>query len=63
MSVLVFKSDGNKKVKITNDGFGLELYTMRNGWQWTGQGVDSKLLHLMRDAINEYFENKDIINK
>jgi hypothetical protein len=52
--VLVLKEDGRTKVKITNDGYGLELYTMHNGFQWTGQGVDEKILRMIREAIDDY---------
>ena len=32
---------------------------MRNGYQWTGFGVDTELLVMMRDAIDEYFNQND----
>lgn len=54
--ILVFKEDGQMKVKIADYGFGLELNTMRNGFQWSGQQVNEKMLRMIRDAINEYFE-------
>ena len=50
------ESGSRKKVKITNDGYGLEMYTMRNGFQWSGCGVDDELLHMIKSAIEEYFE-------
>ena len=52
--ILVLIEDGENKVKISNDGFGLELYTMRNGWQWSGQGVDEKMLRMIREAITKH---------
>lgn len=57
--LLVLKEDGKKKVKITDDGYGLELYTMRNGFQWTGQEVDEKILRMLREIINEYLGPED----
>lgn len=47
-------ASGKKAVKITSDEFGLEFYTMRNGYQWSGFGVDDELLEMMRDAIDRY---------
>lgn len=53
---LIKESGHRKKVKITDDGYGLEFYTMRNGYQWSGFGVDDELLAMMRSAIDEYFD-------
>jgi hypothetical protein len=53
--LLVLKEDGKRKVKITNNGYDFELYIMRNGFQWTGQKVDEKILRMLREIINEYF--------
>ena len=58
-TIYALKESGRKKIKITNDGYGLEFYTMRNGYQWTGFGVDTELLVMMRDAIDEYFNQND----
>ena len=52
--ILVLVEDGRKKVKIQDDGYGLEIYTTRNGYQWTGQGVDKKMLRMIRNAITKY---------
>jgi len=38
------------------DGYGLELYTMRNGYQWSGVGVDDEMLSMIKAAIDEHFE-------
>jgi len=50
--------NGKYKAKITQDGYGLELHTMRNGYQWVGQGMNVELLKLTRDVINEYLADK-----
>ena len=54
-------SGGKKKVKITDDGFGLEFHTMRNGYQWTGFGTE--LLTMMKEAIDEYFFNSQTVGQ
>ena len=58
-TIYALKESGRKKVKIADDGYGLEFYTMRNGYQWSGFGVDIELLVMMRDAIDEYFNQND----
>ena len=55
--IYVLKENGKKKVKILSEGVGVEFLTMRNGFQWSGFGVDTELLVMMREAIDEYFEN------
>ena len=50
------ESSEKKKVKIEDDGFGLYLFIMRNGHQWTGSSVDDELLSMIRSAIDDYFE-------
>ncbi len=58
--VFISRENGKKKVKLTNEGFGLDLYTMRNGYQWTGMGVDIELLRMLKDVITEYLESEEI---
>ena len=58
--ILVVKERGNKKVKIVDDGYGIEFFTMRNGWLWSEIEADDELLHLMKSALEEYF---DMVNK
>ena len=45
---------GKKKVRLHDDGYGLELLTMRNGYQWTGAGVDDELLDMLAQVIAKY---------
>jgi len=54
--VFVLKECGKKRVKIEDQGYGLEFFTMRNGWQWAGFDVDEELLKMMQDVIAEYFD-------
>lgn len=54
----IVKGNGDKKVRIHDDGYGLELLTMRNGWQWSGAGVDDEILDLIVDAINDYKKSR-----
>lgn len=55
----IIESGSKKKVRIEDRGYGLEFFTMRNGWQWSGFGVDDELLSMMQKAIEEYFANID----
>ena len=48
----------NNKVKIGESRYGTELYTTRNGYQWTSFQVDIDMLKLIRDSINEYLAIK-----
>lgn len=53
-SSLVKVISGKKGVEIRDDGFGLELFTCRNGYQWSGFDVDGELLDMIKKAIIEY---------
>lgn len=56
----IIKEDGNEKAKVHNDGFGIELLTMRNGYQWTGQPMTPNLAKLTIEVLQEYInENSD----
>jgi hypothetical protein len=48
-----------KKIKIIEDAFGLSFLTMRNGFQWSGFGVDDEILSMMQEAIEQYFKILD----
>ena len=41
-------------VKLVNDGYGLELFTMRNGYQWTGSGVNDEIIDMIINVLSEY---------
>ena len=49
-----------RRVTIHNDGYGLELLTMRNGHQSTGQPVDDELLDMIAECIAEYKKSKEL---
>ena len=53
--IVSIKESGNKKVKITKDKYGTELYIMRNGFQWSGSPVDEEILSMILSVIEEYF--------
>lgn len=53
-SALVLVEDGNLKVKIREDGYGAELLVMKNGYQWSGCGVNTQLLEMIKQAITEF---------
>ena len=54
------KENGKKGVRIEDTVYDTELAITRNGWHWTGQVVTIELLRMVRDAINEYLEQKGI---
>ena len=41
-------------VKLVNDGYGLELLIMRNGYQWTGSGVNDEIIGMIINVLSEY---------
>ena len=49
---------GERKVTIMDEGYGLNLLLMTNGWQTTGTGVDKELLIMIKECIDKYF-NED----
>ena len=49
-------TNDKRRVSIKNDGYGLQLSIMRNGWQATGCGVDDEILQMLTDVIKEYRE-------
>jgi hypothetical protein len=54
---MLYKNKADKKaVKLYHDGYGLQLCTMRNGYQWTCAPVDKELLLMIKDAIR-FFED------
>jgi hypothetical protein len=57
-SALVLVEDGKLKVKIREDGYGTELLVMKNGYQWSGCGVNARLLEMIKQAITEFQEQE-----
>lgn len=55
----VIEHGEHKKVKISDDGFGLSIYVMKNGEHWNGVSVDTEMLTMIAQAITEYFEIND----
>ena len=51
---LVLVEDGKLKVKIREDEWGTELLVMKNGYQWSGCGVNARLLEMIKQAITEF---------
>ena len=56
--VLVSKTSGKLQVSLEKDQFGFDLYLMKNGYQRTGVPVNDTLLLMIKEAIEEYFEQK-----
>ena len=54
----IIKENGKIKAKVCNTGFGVELYTMRNGNQWSGQGMNPELARLTIEALTEYLKKE-----
>ena len=52
----IVKENGTVKARVRNDGFGEELSTMRNGYQWTGQPISPELARLTIEVLTEYLE-------
>ena len=48
--------DKRKRVRMTNEDCGFHMMTMKNGFQWAGAPVDRDVLLMMRDVIDQYFE-------
>ena len=55
---VILKEFGDTRVKIVKDKYGLEFFTMRNGWQWSGFEVNDKLLRMMKEAIEDYLSKR-----
>ena len=55
------KTNGKKGVKLELAYGTLTLLTMRNGYQWSGCGVDDELMEMIVDVIDEYQSTKDNI--
>ena len=49
-----------KKVMIRADGDRLELLTMINGFQWTGQPIDDDVLEMIEETIYAYRKGKEL---
>lgn len=49
--------NGNRGVRIRDERYGdterFELLWMKNGWQWSGAGVDAELLRMIRDICDD----------
>lgn len=58
-NVKVEHRDGDRGVKIHEDQYGIEVLTMRNGFQWSGFRADRKLLEMLRDAMREFMSNDE----
>ena len=54
----ILKENGDKKVRIETNKYGTEMHLMTNGNQWVGFNVDTELLKMVKDAINEYLALK-----
>ncbi len=53
-------ADGDRKVKIIKDKWGVELLITHNGYQWVGQRVDNELLKTIVKCMSSIEKNADI---
>jgi len=60
MSLEITATRDKKKVMIRDDGYGLELLTMINGFQWTGQPIDDEVLEMIEETIDAYRKGKEL---
>ena len=49
-------TNDKRSVSIKNDGYGLQLMIMTNGFFSTGCGIDDEILQMLTDVIKEYRE-------
>ena len=48
------KRNGKRGVVIREDKYGIEVLTMRNGYQWSGMPMDAELIDMLEQAIVEF---------
>ena len=48
------KRNGKRGVVIREDKYGIEVLTMRNGFQWSGMPMDAELIDMLEQAIVEF---------
>ena len=54
MDTNIEKVSGKKGVVIREDKYGIEVLTMRNGYQWSGMPMDAELIDMLEQAIIEF---------
>lgn len=54
MEMKIEKLSGKKGVIIRDDKYGIEVLTMRNGYQWSGMPMDDELIDMLEAAISEF---------
>lgn len=54
METNIEKRNGKKGVVIREDKWGVEVLTMRNGYQWSGMPMDAELIDMLQEAIAEF---------
>ena len=54
METKIEKLSGKKGVTIREDKYGIEVLTMRNGYQWSGMPMDDELIDMLEAAISEF---------
>ena len=54
MKMEIEKRNGKRGVVIREDKYGIEVLTMRNGFQWSGMPMDAELIDMLEQAIVEF---------
>ncbi len=50
----VITTRGDRKVKIVHDGYSRHLFTMMNGFQWSGAPIDDEIIYMIEEVISTY---------
>ena len=57
--IINIDKNGVLGVEIKKNKYGIDLFITRNGEHWSGFEVNSKLLKMMRDSIDEYLRSDE----
>lgn len=53
------RENGKKHVTLNKNDYGIDLSVCRNGWQSMVTTVDTEILAMIREVINEYFTGEN----
>jgi len=54
--IVSLKELGTFKAKVEVDKYGAELFTTRNGYQWTGQPLTPELAKVTIEVLQDYLK-------
>ena len=61
--LVIIQTRGKKQVKLIKDCGRLELLTMINGFQWSGQPIDDDIIDLLEIVIDEYRNGRRVVDE